>query len=107
VKRYKVVFSDRATDQLEALYDHIAHAASPTVAERYTKAVVACCEGLKLFPHRCAPRDDIRPGLRLTHHKGRTVIAFAVDDGTMTVGVLGIYYGGQDYESDLALDSKE
>jgi hypothetical protein len=28
------------------------------------------------------PRDDVRPGLRLTHHKGRTVIAYAVVYGS-------------------------
>jgi plasmid stabilization system protein ParE len=107
VKVYQVVFSDRAADQLERLYDHIARAASPTIAERYTDAIVATCMGLRLFPHRGAPRDDIRPGLRLTNHKGRTVIAFAVDDGTMTVEVLGVFYGGQNYESDLAWGSAE
>jgi len=63
--------------------------------------VVATCEGLALFPMRGVPREDIRPGLRVTHHKGRTLIAYAVDDGTRTVSVLGIFYGGQDYEAAL------
>jgi plasmid stabilization system protein ParE len=44
-------------------------------------------------------RDDIRPGLRITHYKKRTIIAFAVLDDT--VAVLGIYYGGQNYEEKL------
>jgi toxin ParE1/3/4 len=64
--------------------------------------VVATCEGLALFPLRGLPRDDIRPGLRLTHHKGRTLIAYAVDEGTRTVSVVGIFYGGQDYEEALS-----
>jgi toxin ParE1/3/4 len=66
--------------------------------------VVAACEGLALFPLRGVPRDDIRPGLRLTHHKGRTLIAYAVDEGTRTVSVVGIFYGGQDYEEALSPD---
>jgi toxin ParE1/3/4 len=72
------------------------------VAERYTGAVVATCEGLALFPLRGVPRDDIRPGLRVTHHKGRTVIAYAVDADTRTVSILGVFYGGQDHEGALA-----
>jgi plasmid stabilization system protein ParE len=66
--------------------------------------VVATCEGLALFPLRGVPREDIRPGLRVTHHKGRTLIAYAVDDDTRTVSVLGICYGGQDYEAALSGD---
>lgn len=66
--------------------------------------MVGTCEGLALFPLRGVPREDIRPGLRVTHHKGRTLIAYAVDEGTRTVSVLGIFYGGQDYEAVLAGD---
>jgi toxin ParE1/3/4 len=66
--------------------------------------VVGTCEGLALFPLRGVPREDIRPGLRVTHHKGRTLIAYAVDDDTRTVSVLGIFYGGQDYEAALSGD---
>ncbi len=46
-------------------------------------------------------RDDVRPGLRVTNHKGSAVIAFAVDDAAMVVSIIGVYYGGQDYESVL------
>lgn len=66
--------------------------------------MVASCEGLALFPLRGVPREDIRPGLRVTHHKGRTLIAYAVDEDTRTVSVLGIFYGGQDYEAALSGD---
>lgn len=66
--------------------------------------MIATCEGLALFPLRGVPREDIRPGLRVTHHKGRTLIAYAVDEGTRTMSVLGIFYGGQDYEAVLAGD---
>lgn len=64
--------------------------------------MVATCEGLAVFPLRGVPREDIRPGLRVTHHKGRTLIAYAVDENTRTVSVLGIFYGGQDYEAVLS-----
>lgn len=64
--------------------------------------MVATCEGLALFPMRGVPREDIRPGLRVTHHKGRTLIAYAVDENSRTVSILGVLYGGQDLEGALA-----
>jgi plasmid stabilization system protein ParE len=66
--------------------------------------VVATCERLALSPLRGVSREDIRPGLRVTHHQGRTLIAYAVDDGTRTVSVVGIFYGGQAYEDALSAD---
>ncbi len=66
--------------------------------------MIATCEGLALFPLRGVPREDIRPGLRVTHHKGRTLIAYAIDESARIVSVLGIFYGGQDYEAALSGD---
>ena len=66
--------------------------------------MVETCEGLTLFPLRGVPRDDIRPGLRVTHHKGRTLIAYAVDEGARLVSVVGVFYGGQDLEGALLAD---
>jgi plasmid stabilization system protein ParE len=51
---------------------------------------------------RGAQRDDIRPGLRITNYKGRTVIAFAVEPGQ--VSIIGVFYGGQDYATALQED---
>lgn len=96
---YRVVFAPEALAQLEALYRYIAQAAGPDVASRYTNAIVTYCEGLHVFPLRGMRRDDIRPGLRITNYKKRAVIAFEVD--AEVVSVIGVYYGGQDYESVL------
>ena len=98
---YTVVFAPEADDQLEELYLYIAAKATPATAERYTSAIVASCESLSTFPHRGVARDDIRPGLRITNHKGRTVIAFAVNDAAQQVSIIGVFYGGQDYETAL------
>lgn len=102
MKQYHVIFTPEAQDQLAALYGYIAEAASPEIAERYTNAIVTHCEGLQTFPKRGACRDDIRPGLRITNYKKRTVIAFAVE--MEQVSIIGIYYGGQNYEVDLQFD---
>jgi len=43
-------------------------------------------------------RDDVRPGLCTKNYRERAVIAFGV------VSVIGIFYGGQDYETNLKED---
>jgi plasmid stabilization system protein ParE len=100
--KHRVVFSPEAEEQLVALYRYIAAAASPGIAERYVNAIVSYCETLDTFPLRGAKRDDIRPGLRITNYKGRTVIAFAVEPGQ--VSIIGVFYGGQDYATALQED---
>lgn len=96
---HRVVFRREALRQLDELYDYIADAGSPAGAARYTDAIVTYCEGLAPFPHRGTARDDIRPGLRTIGYKKRIVIAFAILDNT--VAILGIFYGGRDYETIL------
>ncbi len=95
--QYTVIFAPEAEEQLAALYRYIATAASPNIADRYTRAIVSYCEGLNTFPHRGTCRDDIRQGLRVTNYKGRTVIAYDVTADL--VSIIGVFYGGQDYET--------
>jgi toxin ParE1/3/4 len=102
---YEVVFTPEADDQLAALYRYISEKASPEVALNYTSAIIDHCQSLKELPRRVVRRDDIRPGLYITHHKGRTVIAFTVD--TERIYVIGIYYGGRDYEARLQFEADE
>ena len=102
---HRVVFTPEALDQLAALYQYIAAAASPAIALRYTDAIVSYCESLSSFPHRGTVRDDLRMGLRVTHYKKRAVIAFAVEADW--VYIIGVFYGGQDHESRLSDDSDD
>ena len=99
---YWVLFSHEALMQLDALFGDIAQAATPDVASRYTIVIFTCCEGFHTFPLRGLRRDDIRPGLRITNYKKRAVIAFAVD--AEMVAIIGVCFGGQDYESALRWD---
>lgn len=99
---YRVIYTPEASDQLEELFLYVAERSSPETAERYTEAVLATCESLGRFPARGVAREDVRPGLRLTHHKGRTVIAYAVDDDARTVSVVGVFHGGRDHEGILS-----
>ena len=57
------------------------------------------CESLSTVPRRGTRRDDVRPGLRVTSYRKRVVIAFVVVSGV--VSILGVFYGGQDYETIL------
>jgi len=101
VKTYTVVFAPEAEDDLVELFEYIAEHGSPTTAARYTEAIVTYCETLTTFPHRGMLRDDIRPGLRITNYRKRAVIAFEVDDASARVSILGVYYGGRDFERAL------
>lgn len=103
--RYAVVFTPEAEEQLAALYHYIAAAASPEIADRYTNAIVTYCEGLQTFPHRSIGRDDIRPGLRITNYRKRAVIAFDIDAEQVTI--IGVFYGGQNYEATLQIDQDD
>ena len=99
---YRVVFSPHAQEQLVELYRYISEAASNDVAARYTEAIVSYCESLRVFPLRGTRRDDVRSGLRITHYRKRTVIAFAVDADV--VSIIGVFYGGRDHETMLRDD---
>lgn len=105
--KYRVIFSLDAEEQLVAVYNHIANAATPDIAKRYTEAIVNYCESMTSFPIRGTRRDDVRPGLRVTNYKKRMVIAFAVDSDSGQVSILGLFYGGQDYETILQDDINE
>jgi toxin ParE1/3/4 len=83
--RRRVVFRREALTQLEELY-----------------AIVTFCEDLAPFPLRGTARDDIRPGLRTIGFRRRAVVAFVVGDDAVVV--LGVFYGGRDYEPVLRSD---
>ncbi|MDR1213310.1 MAG: type II toxin-antitoxin system RelE/ParE family toxin [Propionibacteriaceae bacterium] len=96
---YSVVFTETASGQLEAIRQYIASAADLGVAESYLDEVIDHCLDLDMFPHRGTSRDDLRPGLRTISYRKRVNIAFAVDDDTLLVTILGVFYGGQDMDA--------
>ncbi|EQD46850.1 plasmid stabilization system protein [mine drainage metagenome] len=96
---YTVLFSPKAEQQLAAIERYIAEAAGSDSAARYVDAIVTYCESMVTFPQHGQRRDDLMPGLLITHYRGRAVIAFLVDTDAETVSVVGVFYGGQDYET--------
>lgn len=95
-----VRFAAQAQADLDELFDYIAGASDPGTAVRYTEDLIAHCESLGAFPQTGTGRDHVRRGLRTTGFRGRVTIAFATIEGVVVV--LGVFYGGRDYEAALS-----
>lgn len=102
----RISYTPEAEQQLNDLDDWIMQAASAEVAERFVKAILGHIDTLGTFPLAGQAHEHIRPGMRTTSHRRRTVIAYEVDDssGEVVVTVLGIFHGGQDWQSALQVD---
>ncbi|OON42186.1 plasmid stabilization protein [Izhakiella australiensis] len=94
---YRVVFSPEAEQQMIALHEYISANGNQIVANGFIADLLDYLEGFVIFPERGNRRDDIRPGMRVTNFRHRTVIAFAIDGDNILIA--GIYHGGADYES--------
>jgi toxin ParE1/3/4 len=101
----EVRFAPEALEHLTGLERYLEDVSSPRVAARYVDGIVTYCESLRTFPHRGQLRDDIRPGLRLTNYRGRTVIAFVVESDQPVI--IGVFYGGRNVEAALAATDDE
>ncbi|HEX2887239.1 type II toxin-antitoxin system RelE/ParE family toxin [Vineibacter terrae] len=102
---FKVLFTPEVRDQLDSLERYIAAVGSPATAARYVDAIVTYCESFQTAPLRGTRRDDLFPGLRITSYRRRVVVAFLADEASETVSIVGIFYGGQDYEARWLDDS--
>jgi toxin ParE1/3/4 len=98
----RIVFTPEARDELNRLYTYIAMAADTDIASRFVDGIIDHIATLKEFPKRGTPRDDLRPGLRTLAWRRRVTIAFMVEE--RDVVVIGIFYGGRDFESLLKED---
>jgi toxin ParE1/3/4 len=101
--RRRVVYTPEAEQQLDHLDDWISAKASSEAARTFIRAIMDHCEGILVFPLAGRDRGDVRPGMRTTTFKKRTLIAYAVDESVdeVVVSVLGVFSGGQDWEPEL------
>jgi toxin ParE1/3/4 len=90
-----VTVSPEAVRDLLNLYDYIADAASPLVAERYLARVETYLRGFEYAAARGTRRDDVRPGLRIVGFERRVTVAFAVADNSVTI--FRLFYAGQEW----------
>ena len=66
---------------------------------------MAFCEDLGVFPHRGRACGGVGSRLRTIGFKRRAAIAFAVLG--QTVVIVGVFYGGRDYEAVLGAEAHE
>ena len=99
---HPIILTPEARDHLDAIYDYIAAAASPDIAQGFTDGILNHIGKLTDFPRRGTMRDDLRPGLRTIAWRRRVTVAFSVDE--KAVVVIGVFYGGRDVETLLGGD---
>jgi toxin ParE1/3/4 len=100
MKPRAVVVSGAAEAQLDALHAYISEQAGEFRADAFISRVVSFFNSLAIFSERGTRRDDLRPGVRVIGYRRRAAIAFTVEPDAVVI--LGIYYGGQDYEAAFA-----
>ena len=84
------------------LHSYIASAADTEIALRFADGILDHIATLSEFPQRGTPRDDLRPGMRTLAWRRRVTIAFVVEESDVVV--IGIFYGGRDFETLLRED---
>jgi plasmid stabilization system protein ParE len=94
---YRIVFTPEARDQLDHLHSYISATADVKTASKFTDGIIHHIAGLTEFPERGTPRDDLRPGLRTLAWRRRVTIAFVVEEAEVVI--IGVFYGGRDFES--------
>lgn len=98
--QYRIVVTPEARDQLDDLHAYISAAADPDTATGFTDAIIDHIAKLSEFPERGSPRDDLRTGLRTIAWRRRVTIAYMIEE--RDVVVIGVFYGGRDFESLLS-----
>jgi len=99
---YRIVVTPEARDEIDELHSYIAAAADAETASRFTDGIIDYIAKLSEFPKRGTPRDDLRPGLRTISWRRRVTIAFVAEEHDVIV--VGVFYGGRDFEALLRED---
>ena len=98
-----------AQQQLNELDDWITKAASVEIARRFVSEILDHIEGILVFPLAGRAHDHVRPGVRTTPFRKRTLVAYVIDEssGELVVNILGVFHGGQDWEASLAEEPRD
>ena len=105
----RINYSPEAQQHLNELDDWITKAASAEIPQRFVSAILDHVDGILVFPLAGRARDDVRPGMRTTTFKKKTLVAYEVDESSdeLVVNVFGVFHGGQDWEAALSEDEAE
>lgn len=95
---HKVIVARHVVAKVTEQAIYIAGQSSQAIAERYVDGLFDYFNTLDIFPERGHPRADILPGLTIIGHRGANI---AVVIERLCVYVVGAYFGGEDYESEL------
>lgn len=103
----RISYTPEAQRQLDDLDNWITANAGPEISQQFISAIIDHIEGIPAFPGAGRNRDDVRPGVKTTSFRRRTLIAYEVVGCAtdLTVIVLGIFHRGPDWET--ALREKE
>ena len=100
MKTYDVSLTPDAIADLAAIYRFIVDESGyPEIAWNYIERLREKCYSFERAPIRGHKRDDIRANLRILAIDKNAVAAFEVDESHLTVTILNIFYGGEDYEN--------
>jgi len=102
----RINFTPDARQQLHHLDEWITEKASADTARRFVAEILDHIDGILVFPLAGRVHDDVRAGMRTITFNKRTLIAYEVDQssGELVVNVLGVFHGGQDWETALGED---
>lgn len=106
---YRVVYSPEARDDLKEIYTYIAvELQAPETAEGQVNRIRKEIRSLDFMPSRYAI-VDWEPWRSMGMHRvpvDNFVVYYAVNDGSRTVTVIRIFYGGRDVENIINTERK-
>ncbi|MGO4837503.1 type II toxin-antitoxin system RelE/ParE family toxin [Rhizobiaceae sp. 2RAB30] len=105
MKRRLVFYAPEAGNDLDWIYETVADASSPVTADRYDRRIRAFCERLDHGSERGTRRDEIKEGLRVVGFERSVTVAFMVEFDRVVI--LRIFYGGADWQEELARSGED
>jgi len=97
----ELVYKGGARADLAAIFDYLAEH-NLNSAQRFIGAVQRRCDLLRQYPELGVARDDLGPGIRALPIWRRVVIAYCIEPNA--IEIIGVFYGGQDYQTILQDD---
>ncbi len=93
----EIVFHRLARADLFDIYDYIERQSDPVRAGNYLGRIEEACNGLKIFPEKGTPRDDMADGVRTWAIERRVLIVYRLPQ--VQVEILRILYAGHDVKA--------
>lgn len=100
---YRLLFHPEFENDVTGMVLFIAEKADENAALKASDRADEALASLADNPHRAAPRNDVMPGLRIALFQHSGVIPYLVDDTREEVFVLGVFYGGQEWDRHILM----